>query len=223
MPVPAPVPMPGNNAIPHAGEDGDAIPGDSAPPNSDTCPLDPSGKDPCKGIARQLQIHRQKLEDYMRDPNAADNLRSLATAHPDQQALIYNGRITNLLKQIEAWERALAKCRAENSQEGQLMRTIDIATVKAAVNLLLDHIMENGLGKLPLNEQLYWKVLDNEKYVMNKTPGEPGVGDLFTDLDFVEAVVSDGQQLTALTLTELGPLLTYIGEFAGESLAAKGG
>lgn len=103
------------------------------------------------------------------------------------------------------------------------MRTIDISTVKAAVNLLLDHIMESGLKELPLNEQLYWKVLDNEKYVMNKPPGDPGVGDLFADLDFVEGVVSDGQQLTALTLTELGPLLTYIGEFSGDRLAAKGG
>jgi len=52
----------------------------------------------------------------MRDPNAADNLRSLATAHPDQQALIYNGRVMNLVKQIEMWEKALAKCRAEHSQ-----------------------------------------------------------------------------------------------------------
>lgn len=103
------------------------------------------------------------------------------------------------------------------------MRTIDISTVKATVNLLLDHIMESGLEKLPLNEQLYWKVLDNEKYVMNKTPGDLGVGDLFADLDFIEDVVSDGQQLTALTLAELGPLLTYIGEIAGERLAAKGG
>mgnify|MGYP001128021950 CR=1 FL=1 len=103
------------------------------------------------------------------------------------------------------------------------MRTIDISTVKAAVNLLLDHITESGLKNLPLSEQFYWKVLDNEKYVMNKPPGDLGVGDLFADLDFVEEVVSDSRQLTALTLTELGPILTYIGEVAGESLAAKGG
>lgn len=103
------------------------------------------------------------------------------------------------------------------------MRTIDVATVKKAVNLLLDHVMEGGLENLPLNEQLYWKVLDDEKYLLTKAPGALGVGDLFSDLDFVEGVVSDGRQLTSLTLTELAPILTYIGEFAGDALAAKGG
>ncbi len=103
------------------------------------------------------------------------------------------------------------------------MRTIDIPTIKAAVNLLLDHLMERGLENLPLSEQFYWKVLDDEKYVMNKAPSDPGVGDLAADLDFVEGVTRDGHHMTALTLTEFGPLLTYIGEYAGTHLTAKGG
>jgi len=103
------------------------------------------------------------------------------------------------------------------------MRVVDISVIKQAVNLLLDHVIEQGIESIPLDAQFYWKVLDDEKYLMEKRPDNLGVGDLFSDLSFVEQMLSAKEQPVALTLTELAPVLAYIGEVAGQKLAAKGG
>jgi hypothetical protein len=103
------------------------------------------------------------------------------------------------------------------------MRVVDISALKQAVNLLLDHVIGQGVESLPLEEQFYWKVLDDEKYLMGKRPDNMGVGDLFADLDFVEQVLSAKDQPVALLLTEIAPILAYVGEVAGQKLASSGG
>lgn len=107
--------------------------------------------------------------------------------------------------------------------EGTDMRVVDISVIKAAVNLLLDRVIEQGVESLPLEKQFYWKVLDDEKYLMERRPGDLGVGDLFSDLSFVEQLLSAQDQPVALSLIELAPILAYIGEVAGEKLASTGG
>ena len=104
---------PGQLSAPNSGTDGGAgtVPDTEAPAKPKVCP--PPPRDPCEGIARQLEIHRKKLEDYMADPMAHDNLGRLSSAEEDRRAAVYQGRIINLLGQIASFERQLAKCRAE--------------------------------------------------------------------------------------------------------------
>jgi hypothetical protein len=39
--------------------------------------------------------------------------------------------------------------------EGTDMRVVDISVIKAAVNLLLDHVIEQGVESLTLEKQFY--------------------------------------------------------------------
>jgi hypothetical protein len=106
--------------------------------------------------------------------------------------------------------------------KGKNVYLVDLHAIKKVVNLLLDHIIQQGIDSFPLDKQFYSKVLDDEKYMMDKHPGSLGVGDLLADLSFVEQELAEGGQPIALTLTELAPILAYVGEVAGQTLAAKG-
>jgi RHS repeat-associated protein len=116
LPVPPPS-SPGQFSVPNSGVGGDtgAIPDTDAPAKPKVCP--PPPRDPCQGIVDQLEAHRKKLDDYMADPTAHDNLGRLSSAAEDLQEKVYQGRIMNLVAQIASFDRQLAKCRAENGGE----------------------------------------------------------------------------------------------------------
>ncbi|MFC5740237.1 hypothetical protein [Dyella tabacisoli] len=102
------------------------------------------------------------------------------------------------------------------------MRDIDIRKLKEVINILLDHVIDMGVDSLPLEQSFYWKIHDDEKYAMSGTP-DLVVGDLFDDLDFVEGVLLDKDNVVSYTLTEVAPILTYVGEVAFSKLGSKGG
>jgi len=103
------------------------------------------------------------------------------------------------------------------------MRNIDIQKLKEAINLLLDHVIDKGSDSITLEEQFYWKVNDNEKYRVNNEPTELSVGDLFDDLDFIEKFYRTKDNIVSYTLTEVAPVLAYVGEVASNRLAPQGG
>lgn len=103
------------------------------------------------------------------------------------------------------------------------MSEIDVSKLKEVVNLLLDHIIEMGVDKVSLEEQFYWKVSDSEKYEMTSKPANLVVGDLFDDLEFVENVLRDRGHVVSYTLTEVAPILAYLGEVASNKLSSHGG
>ena len=103
------------------------------------------------------------------------------------------------------------------------MRNIDVRKLKEVINILLDHVIDGGVDTVMLDEQFYWKVSDNEKYEITNKPIELAVGDLFDDLDFVEGVLHDEGDVVAYTLTEVAPILAYVGEVASSKLASRGG
>jgi RHS repeat-associated protein len=76
------------------------------------CP--PNPEDPCKGLAREVAEHRQKLNDYMSDPMRWDHKGVLAAAPPWLQEKLYQGRIIKLVGHLKEFERQLAQCRAQN-------------------------------------------------------------------------------------------------------------
>lgn len=64
------------------------------------------------------------------------------------------------------------------------MTSISIRTVKAKLNLILEHLEASGLEDVELNENLYWVIPDKEKYNLDKDPILE-VGDASFDVDLI--------------------------------------
>lgn len=78
------------------------------------CPPNPGNKDPCKGLRKDLQEHREKLRQYVNDPLSMDNKGSLSDAvssgNMDRFLIIRATRIKSLLFQIKLKEEQLRRC-----------------------------------------------------------------------------------------------------------------
>ncbi|MGV4685226.1 hypothetical protein [Burkholderia pseudomallei] len=101
------------------------------------------------------------------------------------------------------------------------MNKINIRELKESINVLLGHLIENGVDCLEIERQFYWVIGDPEKYDMSKVPTEIGVGDLACDLSFVEKILCDKTQVAAYTLTEVAPIIAYLGENASSNFIKK--
>jgi hypothetical protein len=89
-------------------------------------------------------------------------------------------------------------------------RVIDIAQLQRAVNRLLDHVLMAGVREVTIEQPLYWTVVNPRS--LHEQPSELGVGDLCDDLEFALGVLDPGAEPMALSLTEVAPLLAYVGE-----------
>lgn len=92
------------------------------------------------------------------------------------------------------------------------MKNIDIRKLKESVNILLDQVIASGIEQVPLANQFYWDIVGEDKYNMTKEPVQLAVGDLFDDLEFTEQVSQNIGQQAIYTLTEIAPILAYVGE-----------
>src|SRR5262249_1488681 len=93
--------------------------------------------------------------------------------------------------------------------------TISISKLKAAVNLILDHMVDDlKIEHLQLDQDFYWHILDKEHLysLRDEAPGL-GIGSLADDWDFL--VKMDREQAISLMLTHVAPLLRYVGERIG--------
>ena len=65
-------------------------------------------KDPTKGLRKQLELHKKRLEDYRRNPEAYDNKGHLKKAPtPEARQRVIDGRIRNLENQIRDYQRQI--------------------------------------------------------------------------------------------------------------------
>jgi hypothetical protein len=109
-------------------------------------------------------------------------------------------------------------------ENGGQAKTINLAELRRAVNVLFDHIMvTRGITEVAIEEPLYWCVLADQVRTMDQTPVDFGVGDLSDDLYFVLNVLRPESSPVALTLTEVAPLLAYVGEAVSNKVAGQGG
>jgi len=69
--------------------------------------------DPCKGLREQLAAHEKKLQDYINDPHGSDNQGFLGQGRDKQ---VIEGRIRNLIIQIENFRKLLAECESKNAK-----------------------------------------------------------------------------------------------------------
>lgn len=61
------------------------------------------------GLRQQINLHKQKLADYIRNPDAFDNKGFLKNASPELRQKIIEGRIRNLEGQIEKFLKAIGE------------------------------------------------------------------------------------------------------------------
>ena len=103
------------------------------------------------------------------------------------------------------------------------MKQLDLVQVKQIFNRLFDHMIETrGVRYCELNEDYYWHVSSPERYNVAETP-ELDIGSLYDDWDFVSGILDSDDSPVAYQLTELAPIIRYIGEEIGTKQAQYGG
>jgi hypothetical protein len=89
---------------------------------------------------------------------------------------------------------------------------IDIATLRAHVNSMLDLFERQGVASVPLDADFYWSIPWGSEYALSAAP-EPDVGSLADDIEFLG---KDSDTPVAIMLCHAAPLLHYLGQRAGE-------
>ena len=74
-----------------------------------------------------------------------------------------------------------------------------------------------------MKENFYWNIPAVHRYDMSSSPKELDVGSLVDDWEFVSGLVSKNDEPVVYQLTEVAPLLNYIGEALAAKAASKGG
>ena len=104
------------------------------------------------------------------------------------------------------------------------MMEVKIDDLRKVVLRILDHISEtHKIDKVEIQSPYYWQVPEDKIYNMDAILEEMDVGNLNDDWDFVSNLLDDREQPLANQLTEVAPLLRYVGEILGKSTAARGG
>jgi hypothetical protein len=106
----------------------------------------------------------------------------------------------------------------------QAVSEIDLVKLRAVVNRLLDHIIETrGVRTVALDSQYYWEVPAAARYEIEADPGKLDVGNLADDWEFVSMLLRADHSPVAYQLTELAPLLEYVGQALADELGPRGG
>jgi hypothetical protein len=101
---------------------------------------------------------------------------------------------------------------------------VDLLELRRVVNRLLDHLIETrGVRAVALHDRYYWEVPAPDRYKMEVDPGALEVGDLADDWEFVSRLLQEANAPVAYQLTELAPLLAYLGEVLARDLGEEGG
>lgn len=101
---------------------------------------------------------------------------------------------------------------------------INLLDLKLITNRLLDHLIETrGLVNVQVKASLYWTIPAEERYKVNDDPRQLEVGSIEDNWKLISSILDQNNQPVAYQLTELAPILEYLGELLGEQLARKGG
>lgn len=103
------------------------------------------------------------------------------------------------------------------------MRVLDVRKLKESIDVIFDHIIDSGIDQIIIENQYYWQVEESQEYDFQNEPEGYAVGDLFDDLATVDRVLMNKESAVSYTLTELAPIVAYVGKVAGRKLAPKGG
>ena len=92
---------------------------------------------------------------------------------------------------------------------------IDVRKLKAAVNVVLDHLLEDlsiEIVAIDAREDFYWHCPHAEMYDTSKEPSEWWTGRLSDDMDFANMIQRGQSGDISYNLVHVAPLLRYIAE-----------
>jgi hypothetical protein len=98
------------------------------------------------------------------------------------------------------------------------INSINLRELQQATNRLFDHIIKTkGVECVELRQNFYWSVPAEQLYDVKNDLKQPDVGSLYDDWEFVQSLTQDATEPVAFQLTEVAPLLRYIGEVVKEA------
>lgn len=96
------------------------------------------------------------------------------------------------------------------------MTEIRIDQLQEIANKLFDHIKNDlGINKIVLDKNFYWDMDSGQLYDIEMPP-KLNMGSLHDDWEFVSSILEKDSAPVSLSLTELAPLLRYLGEKIGQ-------
>ena len=96
------------------------------------------------------------------------------------------------------------------------MIEIEVKQLQQITNRLFEHILVNrGISKITLDKNFYWDIPSDQLYAIERSP-ELGMGSLEDDWEFVSDLLDSDSEPVSLSLTELAPILRFLGEKAGQ-------
>ena len=101
---------------------------------------------------------------------------------------------------------------------------INLVDLKKVINHLLDHIIETReITSFELKNNFYWNIPSPDVYNVDIKPKELDIGSIHDEWEFLSDLLDNENQPVAYQLTELAPILRYIGDRLGDDLAKFGG
>lgn len=101
---------------------------------------------------------------------------------------------------------------------------IDLLKLKDVMNLLLDHIVvTRGVQSFEIEQANYWNIPTEEIYDATHQPSALDIGSLIDDWEFLLSLLDKENEPVTYQLTQLAPLIRYLGETLGKDLAKDGG
>lgn len=101
---------------------------------------------------------------------------------------------------------------------------IDLGELKTIINRLLDHAIDKrGVTSVRLEKNYYWNISEESRYDMAIKVPDFDVGSLVDDWGFVSHLLDKESDPIVYQLTEVAPILRYVGESLGRELAKYGG
>jgi hypothetical protein len=98
------------------------------------------------------------------------------------------------------------------------IKSINLRELQQATNRLFDHIIKTrGVESIELRQNFYWSTPTEQFYDVKNDPKQLDVGSLYDDWEFVQSLTRDETEPVAFQLTEVAPLLRYIGEVVKET------
>lgn len=89
---------------------------------------------------------------------------------------------------------------------------IKILDLQKGFNKVFDHIKNNGINEVEIEDDFYWNIPEEKRNNINKEPDEFDIGQLSDDWDESLQVINGGKEPLAFSLVWLSSISKVIGE-----------
>jgi hypothetical protein len=101
---------------------------------------------------------------------------------------------------------------------------INLVDLKFALNQVLDHIINKRDSPIvSIEKNLYWEINYEKSFDLSQEPKVEEAGSLHDEWHFARNLVDGSCPPLAVQLTQLAPILMYLGHKLGKEFAPDGG